>query len=407
MMDEYYRQFSGHTQINATDLRNIRYPSLDQLIAIGNALGDAPPDQDALDKVVTEKLDMARQNQPMTTKKMVDEALDVLRELGVPRAQLNSRSALTLLSLLDLKPGDKWSSALGPLRGITEMMDYFRDQFGVTYAPNTRETVRCFTVHQFVQMGLLVANPDDPMRPINSPHTRYQIEPTLLKLVKAYRSKTWERNLEVYRQQASSIRVLHEADRQMHQVAVTLPDGGAVKLSAGGQNTLIKQIVEEFCSRYTPGGQVLYLGDAGKKHKVHERERLAELGVVLDEHAKMPDVIVHFSKRNWLVLIEAVTSHGPIDLKRHNELKALFATSKAPLAFVTAFENRRTLVKYMQAIAWETDVWVAESPTHLIHFNGERYLGPYEYQRNRGATTSSVLANKPARSSDARRKRRD
>lgn len=92
----------------------------------------------------------------------------------------------------------------------------------------------------------------------------------------------------------------------------------------------------------------------------------------------MPDVIVHLPSRNWLVVIEAVTSHGPISLKRHNELKALFGKSTAGLVFVTAFENRRAMAQYRPQIGWETEVWVADSPSHLIHFNGERFLGPYD-----------------------------
>lgn len=91
----------------------------------------------------------------------------------------------------------------------------------------------------------------------------------------------------------------------------------------------------------------------------------------------MPDVVIHFTGKNWLVLIEAVTSHGPVNPKRLSELKALFASSKTGLVFVTAFLTRKSLLKYLGEIAWETEVWVADAPGHLIHFNGERFLGPY------------------------------
>ena len=119
--------------------------------------------------------------------KRVDEALDILRALNVPREQQNERSALTLLALLGMTPQMPWSEAETPKLGITEMMNVFRDRFGKRYAPNSRETVRRFTVHQFVQIGLVVANPDDPRRPVNSPDTRYQVAPTLLKLARTYR----------------------------------------------------------------------------------------------------------------------------------------------------------------------------------------------------------------------------
>ena len=80
---------------------------------------------------------------------------------------------------------------------------------------------------------------------------------------------------------------------------------------------------------------------------------------------------------NRLLLIEAVTSAGPVDGKRRKELKDLFVGCKAGLVFVTAFETRRTMQTFVSHIAWESEVWIAEDPDHKIHFNGERFLGPY------------------------------
>ncbi len=109
-----------------------------------------------------------------------------------------------------------------------------------------------------------------------------------------------------------------------------------------------------------------------------DKEGLANLGVTIESHGKIPDVIIHYTEKNWLVLIEAVTSHGPIDGKRKDELKRLFSNSHAGLVFVTAFLTRGAMVRYLQEISWETEVWVADHPTHLIHFNGDRFLGPHE-----------------------------
>lgn len=156
-----------------------------------------------------------------------------------------------------------------------------------------------------------------------------------------------------------------------------LPDGAEISLSPGGQNLLIIKVLKDFCPVFTPGARVLYVGDADEKLAIYDEVGLADLGVTIEEHGKMPDLVVHDTGRGWLVLVEAVTSHGPVDAKRHEELQALFVESSAGLVFVTAFLDRRTLAKYVVGISWETEVWVAESPTHLIHFNGERYLGPY------------------------------
>ena len=128
---------------------------------------------------------------------------------------------------------------------------------------------------------------------------------------------------------------------------------------------------------FTPGGKVIYVGDTETKYAYFESEALSELGVELEKHGKMPDVIIHHTSKNWLLLIEAVTSHGPVDAKRKNELKKMFSKSSAGLVFVTTFLTRKAMIEYLHEISWETEVWVADSPTHMIHFNGERFLGPY------------------------------
>jgi adenine-specific DNA-methyltransferase len=308
----------------------------------------------------------------------VSEALAILQALRVPREQQNERSALTLLALLGMTPRKRWPEAEAPMLGITEMMNHFERYFGKKYAPNTRETVRRFTVHQFVQIGLVLVNPDDLERPVNSPDNRYQVAPTLLKLAREYASSSWAESLESFVNSAEALRRLQPRERQMKLIPVRLPDGRDLKLTAGGQNELVKRIIEVFCPRFTPGSVVVYVGDTGKKERHMEESYLRRLGLTFDEHGKMPDVLVHMPEKDWLVLIEAVTSHGPIGIKRHNELKELFKEAKAGLVFVTAFLTRRAMTKYLSEIAWETEVWVAEAPSHIIHFNGERFLGPYE-----------------------------
>ena len=308
----------------------------------------------------------------------VVEAVDVLAELGFPKAQLNERSGLTLLALLDLTPDKDWSEATAPLRGITPMMDLMAKRYGKKYAPNTRETVRRQTVHQFVSAGLVLRNPDDPSRAVNSAKTTYQVNAIALDLLRSYGSREWKLRLARYRLQAEALAKRWSKERRLQRIPVVLPDGADITLSPGRQNVLIAALIAEFCPLFTPAGNVLYVGDADEKFAIFDQGALGALGVRVEEHGKMPDVIVHHGERDWLVLIEAVTSHGPVDAKRHEELQALFADSTAGLVFVTAFLDRRTLAKYISEISWETEVWVADSPTHLIHFNGERFLGPYE-----------------------------
>jgi hypothetical protein len=315
--------------------------------------------------------------------KKIREAVGALQELGFPRQQLKERSALTLLSLLDLKPSESWAQARAPLIGITPMMEFFAEHYGRRYAPNTRETVRRHTVHQFVQAGLVVANPDKPSRPTNSPKAVYQIEPSALKVLRTFGTLGWPTRLSEYLATVDTLKRLYAREREARRIPVVLRSGTVIQLSPGGQNVLIKRILDDFCPLFTPGGRVIYVGDTELKWAYFDQDSLKSLGVEIEEHGKMPDVVVHHTSKNWLVLIEAVTSHGPVNPKRRLELSQLFANSKAGVVYVTAFLNRRTMVRYLDEISWETEVWVAESPTHLIHFNGERFLGPYESDERR------------------------
>jgi adenine-specific DNA-methyltransferase len=383
LVDQYFRQFSGHTQVNATDLRNMKYPSEEQLLALGKRILNQFPDQDGIDKIVSEELALNKNSEnnenedPILAKKKMRESLNILQQLNVPRSQQNDRSALTLLALANIRPTTDWKDASDNLIGITEMMNYFRDYFGINYAPNTRETVRRQTVHQFMQIGLVIANPDDASRPINSPKTRYIIEPNTLALLRTYNTRDWNGNLNSYFHNASSLGNLQVREREMLMIPVLLPGGESILLSTGGHNELIKKIVEDFCPRFTPGGKVVYIGDTGEKMTEREFQFFEQLGINIDKHGKMPDIVISLEEKKWLVLVEAVTSHGPINIKRHNELKELFGRGNYGLVFVTAFESRKAMHKYLSEIAWETEVWVSEAPSHLIHFNGERFLGPY------------------------------
>ena len=295
LVDDYFRQFSGHTQVNATDLRIMRYPTRAQLLALGRRIGKNLSDQDQINALVAQEcMTMTETSDldPVRIKNRVDEALTILRAIGLPRAQQNERSALTLLALLDLTPETPWSAASDPLRGITPMMEFFAEHYGKLYKPNTRETVRRQTVHQFLDAGLIIANPDDLERPINSPKAVYQIDQATLELLRAYGTDQWEHHLRTYLASAETLQQKYSQAREMQRIPVVLNSGVSFKLSPGGQNVLVKQIIDEFAERFTPGGEVLYIGDTDEKFAFFAEDRLRALGVTIDSHGKMPDVII-------------------------------------------------------------------------------------------------------------------
>jgi hypothetical protein len=307
----------------------------------------------------------------------LEAAQQIIVSLGLPRARQNERSALCLLALLDLTPGKAWADAENPLMGITPVMTWARDHYYKDYAPNTRETFRRQTMHQFCDAGIALYNPDKPDRPVNSPKAVYQIEPAALNLLRTFGTPSWPDNLATYLGERETLVARYAKEREQNRIPVKVSPDQEITLSPGEHSELIRDIIEDFAPRFAPGSVLLYAGDTGDKWGYYDAARLAGLGVEVDSHGKMPDVVLHFTAKNWLLLVESVTSHGPVDGKRHSELASLFAGSNAGLVYVTAFPNRSIMARYLGEIAWETEVWVADAPSHLIHFNGVRFLGPY------------------------------
>lgn len=307
----------------------------------------------------------------------VEETITILKSLGMPRGQINDRTAFCLLALLNLREDQGWHEATNPLIGITPMMTFTLEAYGKKYAPNSRETFRRYSIHQLVQAGLALQNPNDPERPVNSPNNVYQIESSTLELLKTFGTVDWDSALAAFLESMPTLSAKYAKARDMLQVPVKLSDDQQINISPGAHSLLIKAIIEEFAPRFAPGSQVVYVGDTGEKWGYFDAPLLSRLGVSVDNHGKMPDVVLFLPERNWLLLVESVTSHGPVDGKRHLELASLFFGSTAPLVFVTAFPSRKAMAGYISEIAWETEVWCADAPTHLIHFNGERFLGPY------------------------------
>jgi len=310
-------------------------------------------------------------------KKHIETANKIIVALGLPREQQNEWSALSLLALLNLTPGKLWAKAENPLVGITPIMNWARDHYGKEYAPNTRETFRRQTMHQFCDAGVAIYNPDAPDRPVNSPKTVYQVEPIVLRLLRTFGTKEWNENLTAYLAKRETLVAKYAKEREQNRIPVEIEPGKKITLSPGEHSELIRAIIENFAPRFAPGSVLVYAGDTGEKWGYFNNTLLADLGVRVNSHGKMPDVILHFTEKNWLLLVESVTSHGPVNSKRHGELKKLFAKSKAGPVYVTAFPDRSIMSRYLGEIAWETEVWVADTPSHLIHFNGTRFLGPY------------------------------
>ena len=379
LVDLYFRQFNGHTQVNATDLRALHYPAREVLERLGAKTSKTALSRQEIDDLIEGELAlMTDEENPLLAQQKIEEALQIVRALGMPRGQQNERSALTLLALLSLKPSGAWSAVEKPLMGITPIMEYCRAHYGREYAPNTRETFRRRTMHQFVAAGIALYNPDQSDRSVNSPKACYQISAEAFAVLQTFGTEAWQTALAKYLAGRETLVAKWAQHRAMQMVPVQVAEGQEITVTPGAHSELIKAIITEFAARFAPAAEVIYVGDTGDKIGYFQEQRLAELGVSIDQHGKMPDVVLYFGEKDWVLLIESVTSHGPVDAKRHNELGALFSDATPSLVYVTAFPHRGIMARDLGKISWETEVWCADTPTHLIHFNGERFLGSYE-----------------------------
>ena len=305
----------------------------------------------------------------------LEEAKGILSAIGMPRAQTNDRSAYVLLALSNLQENTPWSKAGRPEMRIVDMMNFMHKHYGKEYKPNTRETIRKDTIHQFVDAAVAQRNTDSANRPTNSPNYCYCLTSEMLKLVQSYGSRKWQAQLRQFISEKGTLIEQYKQQRDFVRVPVVV-NGQEFYFSAGEHNTLQKEIIEEIAPRFARGAEVLYIGDTETKDLVKNREVLEQLGVVITNHDKLPDIILYFTEKEWLFFIEAVTSVGPISVKRKQEIEQMTMNCNAGRVFVTAFPDNRIFKRFVDQLAWETEVWIADNPDHMIHFDGDMFIGP-------------------------------
>lgn len=308
----------------------------------------------------------------------VKEAQEILTSLGLPMAQRNERSAFTLLALAGVGPKDSWKDTKRPLLRIWDIMGFMRDEYGKDYAANSRETIRRQTIHQFEQARIVDRNPDDPTRPTNSGKTVYALTDRIVSLLRTYGSEEFLDAVNEFIKNIGTLQATYRSSRSRNRVPLEVAEGSEVYLSPGRHNELQVAVIKEMGPRFAPGATVLYVGDTALKHVVCELFHLADLHIPITQHDKLPDIVLYRKDKNWLYLVEAVTTHGPVNPKRYLELEQMLAKCPAERIYVSAFPDVATFRKYSADIAWETEVWIEEEPDHMIHFNGPKFLGPFK-----------------------------
>lgn len=301
----------------------------------------------------------------------LENAKDILKQIDMPNRQQTDLCGLTLLALANISQDKNWQDAQNDFQRIHDIIIFIGEQYGVKYAENSRETFRKQALHIF----RLAAMVEDNGKATNSPSYRYKLTDSFFKLIKSYDTSDWLNQLKNFTDGHESLKKKFSSAREMTKVPVKI-NGLDCKFSTGSHNLLQKAIIEDFACRFAIGAEVLYVGDTAKKDMVKDREKLSELGILLGEHEKLPDVILYRTDTQWIYFIEAVTSVGPISQKRIIEINELSKNCKCGKVYVTAFLDMHTFKKFASELAWETEVWIAKNPDHMIHLNGDKFMGP-------------------------------
>lgn len=304
----------------------------------------------------------------------IQEGIEMLKAFGLPKQQQNDRASRTLCALADIKENTTWSSAKRRLIKIHDIIQFISKNYKFTYAENSRETIRRQTIHQFEQARIVDRNPDDPTRPTNSGKTVYAISEDALPVIRSYGTPAFENKVKQFILKHEKLQDRYEKRKKLHKIPVTIGKQEYF-LSPGGHNRLQKEIMERFVPQFIKNSIVLYIGDTAKKHLTIDNENLLKLKIPVTEHDKLPDIVMYDESKNRLFLIEAVTSHGPVSPKRHIEFEKMLKGCPAEKIYISAFPDFKTFMKYAKDIAWETEVWLSSNPEHMIHYNGDKFIG--------------------------------
>ena len=301
----------------------------------------------------------------------LEEAKHILKEIGMPKNQQNDLCSYTLLALLNIKENTGWSRADNQFIRIHDIMEFIKENYKIAYAENSRETFRKQALHHF-RISALV---EDNSVSTNSPNYRYRITKEALNLIKSYNTNNWNNNLKEYLIEHERLIKIYENRRKLVKIPIRI-NGQDLEFSTGKHNELQKAIIEEFAPRFAPNSIVLYVGDTRDKDLYKDEKILKELHITMGEHEKLPDIILYQEEKRWIFFIEAVTSVGPISPKRMIEIGEMTNKCGYGKVYITAFLNMKTFTKFAQDLAWETEVWLAEMPDHMIHLNGNKFIGP-------------------------------
>lgn len=322
-------------------------------------------------------------NKSKKVQELINITLFILDKFGIPldsTPRRLERMAIAFLATADVKNIDDFKSIKDLKSGYSlktrDVINYVNKNFGENISSGSYDDIRRKDLKLLTVAEVVLRS--SPNSATNDSTRGYCVNPMYAELIRKYGSENWEQLVSKKLKGVEPLNQKLKRQREIQKVKVSLPSGGKLEFSAGEHNDLQKAIIEDFLPRYGFGAEVLYVGDTSNKYLHLETKKLEELNFFEISHEELPDVIAYSKEKNWLYLIEAVHSSGPISEIRLLQLEKLTKNCKADIVYVTAFLNRPKFRQFMADIAWETEVWIADNPDHMVHFNGDKFIGPYK-----------------------------
>jgi type II restriction enzyme len=328
---------------------------------------------------------IAKSSKNAATQKLINEALDILESTGIPLEKKSQRGlemmAISFLAVAGVTKNWKQAKGQNENRHLTtrQLISFINEHYEENISMGSYDDIRRKHLKLPVLGELILNSAKNPTASANDPTRGYALHSDFKNLIICYNTNQWQIKLKLFLKNKQPLSELLARKREIPKIPISLSKDKLIELSSGGHNQLQREVIEEFMTRFAQGCEVLYIGDAINRTKLHyEKDKLNALGFFVLAHDELPDIIAYNKQKNWLYLIEVVYSSGPMSEERVLELKKALNNCKADLIFVTAFTSKQDFKKYLFDIAYETEVWTADNPDHLVHFNGEKFLGPYK-----------------------------
>lgn len=322
-----------------------------------------------------------RPNTPAKVRPLVTAILKIMADIGVPtdgtpRSLERMAKACLAIGRVTEKLSDAIPAGDGDFMRTRDIIEFENRHLGEQMSPGSYDDIRRKDLKYPLEAGIVLSSSAMTGQATNNPSRGYALSGDFAQLLHAYGTENWDEAFASFKAKATNLREELARKRELDKIPLTLPDGKKLALSFGSHNDLQKAVIEDFLPRFGFGANVLYVGDTDNKFLLIDRKALQDIGFFKLEHEELPDIVAYSPDKNLLYLIEAFHSTGEWNELRLQKIKRKLEESgcTANTVFFTAFKTKAAFRQKARDIAWETEVWIADNPDHLIHFNGFKFL---------------------------------